>query len=142
MKYTDNLLMIAAGYSLYAVTVGLSIHYFAGINQLIPDIFSEPVTITLSQTFHQLIGSIFTGLLLVRFRARSILFALIIAIIVNFEHFFQALNKGSFTVLIDYYQTHPMEVLSLLKLLLILPAITFAIGFINSAEHAEEGHSD
>ena len=139
MKYTDNLLMIAAGYSLYTLTMGFSIQYFAGINQLIPDIFSESASITLSQTFHQITGSIFTGMLLVRFRARPLLMAFIIAIIVNFENYFLAFNKDSFNVVMDYYLSHPAEIISLMKPLVILPAMTFLFSLINRAEQAEEG---
>ena len=142
MKYTDNLLMVVAGYSLYTLTLGLSSQYFSSINQLIPDIFSEPISITLSQTFHQIVGSIFTGMLLVRFRARPILLAFVIAIIVNFEIYFRAFNKDSFNVVMDHYMSHPVEFISLLKPLVILPVMTFLFSLINRAEQAEEGMSE
>ena len=88
MKIIDTLLLIAAGFSLYTLAVVFSTLYFAGINHLIPDIFSGRAIISLTSTFHLVVGSLVTGFLLVRFAQMPVLLALIIAIAINFESYF------------------------------------------------------
>jgi hypothetical protein len=87
MKIVDNLLLIAAGFSLYTLMIVFSNHYFSGVNQYIPDIFSGRASITLSSTFHLVVAAITTGFLLVRFASRPLVIALLIAIAINFESY-------------------------------------------------------
>ena len=134
--------MIAAGYSLYTVTVGLSMHYFAGINQLIPDIFKDSASITLGHTFHLVMGSIVTGMLLVRFRSKPMLIAFIIAIIINFENYIITVNTGTFKTVMDHYLANPSAIVNLLKPLVILPLMTFFMGLLKRSEQSEEAGID
>ncbi len=138
MKYTDNLLMIAAGYSLYTLTVIFSIQYLSGINQLIPDIFADSTTITIGKTFHQVIGSIITSMLLVRFRAKPVLLAFLIALIVNIESYLLLFTKDSFKAISEYYLNHPSAILTLIKPVVILPLITYIVGLLKRIETSEE----
>ena len=142
MKYTDNILLIAAGYSLYTLTVVFSIKYFAGINQLIPDIFSDSASISLGNTFHQVIGSLITGTLLVRFGARPILLAFIIAVVLNFESYITVLGENSFKKTMDYYLTYPSALLDLIKPLVILPLMTYLTSLIKRTEPPVKNESD
>ena len=134
MKIVDNLLLIAAGFSLYTLTVVFSNHYFSGINQYIPDIFSGRASITLSSTFHLLVASIITGFLLVRFASRPLLIALLVAIAINFESYLLLLKDHSGGEAFDYYWANPSEILNLFKPLVILPLMTYFIGFLPKAE--------
>jgi len=142
MKYTDNLLMIAAGYSLYTLTVIFSIQYLSGINQLIPDIFTDSTSITIGKTFHQVIGSIITGMLLVRFRAKPILVAFLIAIVVNVESYILLFTKDSFETITEYYLNNPSAILTLIKPLVILPLITYIVSLFKRIETSGEEYLD
>lgn len=134
MKYTDNILMIAAAYSLYTLTVVFSTEYFAGINQLIPDIFSGRASINISSTFHQVIGSTITAMLLVRFAPKPVLTALLAAIAVNIESYILLLGSNDLDASIDYYFSYPSAILILLKPLILLPVITHLVGLIKRFE--------
>jgi hypothetical protein len=130
MKITDHLLIILAGFSLYTLTVVFSNNYFAGINQLIPDIFSGRAHIDIGKTFHQVIGSVITGLLLMRFSAKPVLIAFLVALLINIESYFLLLKEYSFAETWSYYQANPAQSLNLIKPLVILPMMTFLLGFI------------
>jgi len=138
MKFTDNLLMIAAGYSLYTIVVVLSTRYFADINQLIPDVFSESVSITIGQTFHIVIASIVTGMLLVRFASLPILMALLVAIAINIESYYLLISDNSAKKLIDYYIANPTAFLNLIKPIVILPLLTYLLSLIRRIEPEED----
>ena len=142
MKYTDNLLMIAAGYSLYTLTVIFSIQYFSGINQLIPDIFADSTTISIGKTFHQVIGSIITGMLLVRFRAKPVLMAFLIAIIVNIESYILLFTKDSFKTISEYYLNNPSAILTIIKPIVILPLVTYVVSLFKRIVTSEEEYLD
>ena len=142
MKYTDNILMIAAAYSLYTLSVIFSTQYFAGINQLIPDIFSGRAHINISSTFHLVIGSIVTAMLLVRFAPKPIMIAFLVAIAVNLESYILLLDKYSIDASIDYYLSHPSAILNLLKPLILLPVITYLAGLIKRFEPPQSDGSN
>ncbi|MCP3673449.1 MAG: hypothetical protein GY829_03105 [Gammaproteobacteria bacterium] len=95
-----HILVLAAGYSLYTLTIIFSIQYLSGINQLIPDIFADSTTVTIGKTFHQVMGSIIgliiTSMLLVRFHAKLFLLAFFIALIINIESYILLFTKDSF----------------------------------------------
>ncbi|MFT5452177.1 MAG: hypothetical protein ACI9N9_001665 [Enterobacterales bacterium] len=141
MKIFDNLLLIAAGFSLYTLTAVFSNHYFAGINQYIPDLFSGRASVTLSSTFHLVIASIITGFLFTRFASRPLLIALLVAIAINFESYLVVLKNHTMGQAFDYYLANPSEILNLFKPLVILPLMTYFIGFLPRAE-ATDNQSD
>ena len=122
--------MIIAGYSLYTVVMVFSSRYFANVNNLIPDIFSSTTTITLGQTFHHLLASLFTGFLLIRFGSFAPLLAFIIAITINVESYIIIMADNSAKSIVDYYLANPMDFLNLLKPLIILPLITYLLSII------------
>jgi len=130
MKYSDDLLMIVAGYSLYTLILVFSTHYFAGINQLIPELFSDRAIINISNTFHQVLGSLVAGLLMVRFGSKPVLLAFVIAVVINLEGYFVVLTKSSAQATLDYYLANPTEILNLLKTILLLPSLTYLLGLI------------
>ena len=138
MKYTDNLLMLAAGYSLYTLTVIFSTQYLSGFNQLIPDIFAHSTSISIGKTFHQAIGSIITGMLLVRFRAKPVLIAFFIAIVVNIESYVLLFTKESLKSLVEYYIANPSAILLFLKPLIILPVITYVVSLFKRTDIASD----
>jgi len=130
MKFTDNIIMIIAGYSLYTVVMVFSSRYFANVNNLIPDFFSSVTTITLGQTFHHLLASLFTGFLLVRFGSFAPLLAFVVAISINVESYIIIMTDNSAKSIVDYYLANPMDFLNLLKPLIILPLITYLLSII------------
>ncbi|PCJ50238.1 MAG: hypothetical protein COA74_03170 [Gammaproteobacteria bacterium] len=134
MRVFDNLLMIAAGFCLYSLSIVFSNQYFAGINQLIPDIFSGRATIILSSTFHLVMGSLMTGLLLVRFAPKPIFVALLIAIAINLESYLLLLQANTFDEVMKYYLAKPSRVLNLFQPLVLLPLVTYLLGFLPRAE--------
>ena len=142
MKYTDNLLLVAAGFSLYNLIVVFSLEYFADINLLIPEIFSGRASISLSHTFHQIIGSSITGLLLVRFAAKPVMIALFIAIAINIESYILLLSKFSVKDTLEFYLSNPIEILDLLKPLIILTTLTYLISLFIVPEHHKQAESD
>ena len=142
MKYTDNLLMLAAGYSLYTLTVIFSTQYLSGISQLIPDIFTHATSISLGKTFHQVIGSIMTGMLLVRFRAKPVLVAFFIAIVVNIESYILLFTKEELKNLVDYYLANPSTILLFMKPLIILPVITYVVSLFKRTDIASDEDLD
>jgi len=142
MKYTDDFLMIAAAYSLYTLVLVFSNNYLSGINQLIPDIFSDKASISISSTFHQVIGSLITGMLLVRFGSKPVLLALFVALAVNVESYFLVLSKNSLKTTMDYYLANPTQFLYLLKPLIILPSLTYLLGLVKRYHPPEDRSSD
>lgn len=134
MKYTDNLLLIAAAYSLYTILVLFSNKYFAGINQLIPELFSGRATITITQTFHLVVGSIITSMLLVRFAAKPVLIAFLVAITINIEAYILVTSKYGISSTLEYYLSNRTEALDLLKPFVILPVFTYLLGLIKRYE--------
>ena len=142
MKYTDNILLIAAAYSLYTLTLIFSTKYFSDFSHLIPDIFSGRASITITQTFHMVIGSIVTSMLLVRFAAKPVLIAFLVAVAINIEGYLLLLSKYPLDSTLDYYLANPSEVLVFLKPIVILPVFTYLIGLIKRFEPPETAHFD
>ncbi|MCP4272486.1 MAG: hypothetical protein GY781_11035 [Gammaproteobacteria bacterium] len=138
MKFIDNLVMIIAGYSLYTVVMVFSSRYFANINHLIPDFFSPTTTITLGQTFHHVLASLFTGFLLVRFGSFAPLLAFIVAITINVESYIIIMTDNSVNKIVDYYLANPMDFLNLLKPLIILPLFTYLLSLIKGVTPEEK----
>ena len=138
MKYTDRLLITLAGFSLYSVVVLFSTTYFVDFNHLIPGTFSDRVSLTISQTFHQILASSITALLLVRFSDKAILMALFIAIAVNIESNWILMTKFSISSSFNYYLSNPVELINPLKPILLLTGITYLISlFVESQRHIE-----
>jgi len=142
MKYTDDILMIAAAYSLYTLVVTFSNQYFVGINQLIPDIFSDNVSINISSTFHQVIGSVITGMLLVRFASKPVLIALLVAVAINVESYILLATKYSYQNTLDYYLANPTQILNLVKPLVLLPCLTYLLGLLKRYKPPEDHSSN
>lgn len=142
MKIIDNLLLVAAGFSLFTLTIVFSNHYFSGLDQYIPDLFSGRASVTLSSIFHLLVASIVTGFLLVRFASRPLLIALLVAIAINFESYLLLLKSHTMSEAFDYYLANPSEILILFKPLVVLPLMTYFIGFLSKAEPTDNQSSD
>lgn len=142
MKLTDNFLMILAGFCLYSMMLVFSNEYFAGINKLIPDLFSGQAMITIGETFHLVIASIVTGFLFTRFAANPVLIALITAVVLKLEVYILLFTSDAYRDSYSYYQSNPSEILTLLKPLIILPAMTYLLGLIRYTDVATEQHSD
>ncbi len=137
MKFSDNLIMIIAGYSLYTVVMLFSSRYFANINHLIPDFFNPTTTMTLGQTFHHVLASLFTGFLLVRFGSFAPLLAFIVAITINIESYIIIMTDNSVNKIVDYYLANPLDLLNLLKPLIILPLMTYLLSLIKGVTPEE-----
>lgn len=142
MKHTDNILLIAAAYSLYTLTVIFSTEYFAEINQLIPDIFSDRATITITHTFHLVIGSLITSMLMVRFAAKPVLMAFVVAVTINIDSYVLLISTYPINSTLDYYLANPSAILNILKPLVILPVFTYLIGLIKRFEPPAADPSD
>ena len=142
MKIIDNLLLIAAGFCLYTLTIVFSNHYFSGVNQYIPDIFSGRASVTISSTFHLVVASIITGFLFIRFASRPLIIALLVAIAINFESYLLLLKSHSMSEAFNYYWANPSEILNLFKPLVILPLMTYFIGFLPKAEATDNQSED
>jgi hypothetical protein len=142
MKIIDNLLLIAAGFSLYTLTVVFSNHYFSSINQYIPDLFSSRASVTISSTLHLVVASIITGFLFIRFASKPLLIALLVAIAINFESYLLLLKNHSMSGALDYYLANPTEILNLFKPLVILPLMTYFIGLLANSEPTDNRRED
>ncbi len=137
MKFTDNIIMIIAGYSLYTMVVVVSERFFTDINHFIPNVFSESISITISQTFHHVIASLITGMLLVRFASLPLLMALLVAIVINIESYYLLFADNSAKKLVDYYIANPVKFLNLIKPLILLPLFTYLLRLIRIAKSEE-----
>jgi len=130
MKIIDNILMIAAGYCLFVMTIVVSTDLFSGVNELIPELFSGRAMITISEIFHLVIASLVTGLFYVRFAPSPILIALAVAILLKADTYLLFFSSDLYTNSISYYSANPEHTLPLLKPIFILPSITYLIGLI------------
>ena len=138
MSLMDNLLMIAAGYSLFVLSNTASTEYLAGINDWMPEIFSGRAMVTIGETFHLVIASVISGLLFTRFAAAPILTALITAIVLKADVYIALFNSDLYTNSYSYYLENPSNILPLLKLILIMPSITYLLGLIRFTESSSD----
>jgi len=138
MSLIDNLLIIAAGYSLFVLINATSTEYLGGINNLIPEIFSGRAMITIGEIFHLVTASLFTGLLFVRFAATPVLVALLTAIVLKAEVYILLFTSDLYTNSYSYYLTNPSDILPLLKPILILPSVTYFIGLVRFTETSSD----
>ena len=134
MKYIDQLLIIVAAYSLFSLAVVFSNHYFAGINQFIPDIFSQLAIVSIGKTFHLVFAAVIAGLLLNRFAPKPVMAAVLAALAVNINSYILLITENSIAETWQYYQTYPSQIFVLFKPLIILPVVTYLYGLIIRAD--------